>query len=898
MVRKPTLRNDPIALSVPVRIDSGVGVAEGRQPLRFGVCLPKGHVFEPLSGTLLDEQGRGSTVQVRPLASWGDGSVKWLLVDAMSPPLAPGTSQVQLRVSSATASQAGGSGVLVREVGGVFVVDTGVAQFRLDRRCLQPFSRVELNDRLVIAEPGCRTICTDAQGRSHEAETVEANVETAGPIRTTLCLVGHFRRLRGLRFQARISFFARSGLVRMDLTVHNPNRARHKGGLWDLGDAGSILFKDLTVGISPALGVGRETAWRAEARIPFEHIADRALEIYQDSSGGDNWQSPNHVNREGRVPCRFRGYRLRYGETEKYGLRASPTVLMLGRECAVGVAVPEFWQQFPKAIEAADGRLLIRLFPRQWDDVFELQGGERKTHTIWLCFGRGQEEVAESLDWVHQPARPYCPPEWYASSGAVPHLLPESADGDSRLKTLMREALEGHGGLLRGRDVIDEYGWRNFGDLWANHEEAYYDGPRPVISHYNNQFDVVYGAILQLMCSGDSRWFEVFDPLARHVMDIDIYHTELDKPNYSGGCFWQTDHYLSAHTATHRTYSRENAPASASSYGGGPSCEHNYATGLLHYYWMTGDADAREAVLGAARWVIDMDDGARTVLGLIDDGPTGWATCSQALDYQGPGRGSANSLNVLLDAYLLSENGEYLEKAEQIVRRCVHPADDIHRLDLLDAEPRWSYTMFLSALARYLDVKAERQALDEDYAYGRASLLHYAEWMAVNERPYLDRPEELEYPTETWAAQEFRKANVMLAATRHATGDLKAGLERRAAELAERAWNDLLAFPSRAVLRAVAIMMVEGLHDRYWRVSSPAPAPQVDLPAKVLASPPRPFCPQRARVRERVSSVRGIVTTGLRLVRPGSWRPILSAVHRYLAISRARHTNLQPITVK
>ena len=32
------------------------------------------------------------------------------------------------------------------------------------------------------------------------------------------------------------------------------------------------------------------------------------------------------------------------------------------------------------------------------------------------------------------------------------------------------------------------------------------------------------------------------------------------------------------------------------------------------------------------------------------------------------------------------------------------------------------------------------------YAYARASLLHYARWMADHEVPYLSRPERLEYP--------------------------------------------------------------------------------------------------------------------------------------------------------
>ena len=69
------------------------------------------------------------------------------------------------------------------------------------------------------------------------------------------------------------------------------------------------------------------------------------------------------------------------------------------------------------------------------------------------------------------------------------------------------------------------------------------------------------------------------------------------------------------------------------------------------------------------------------------------------------------------------------------------------------------------------------------YAYARAALLHYAGWMLEHEVPYFDRPEKLEYPTETWAAQEFRKANVLRLAAAHADEPLRspaAGPGRRA----------------------------------------------------------------------------------------------------------------------
>ena len=59
------------------------------------------------------------------------------------------------------------------------------------------------------------------------------------------------------------------------------------------------------------------------------------------------------------------------------------------------------------------------------------------------------------------------------------------------------------------------------------------------------------------------------------------------------------------------------------------------------------------------------------------------------------------------------------------------------------------------------------------------------------ERPYLDQREQLEFPNETWAAQEFRKANVLRLAAAHVEDPLRSRLIRRGEELSRRAWDDL-----------------------------------------------------------------------------------------------------------
>src|SRR5262249_28186172 len=157
-------------------------------------------------------------------------------------------------------------------------------------------------------------------------------------------------------------------------------------------------------------------------------------------------------------------------------------------------AVPDFWQQFPKAVEAEGRCLRIGLFPGQFDDLFELQGGEQKTHDIWLHVGPPGPKSLAGCEWVYQPVRVHAQPEWYAGSGALPYLFTAPIKPETPLGALLDGAVHGPTSLVSRREIIDEYGWRHFGEIYADHEGAYYQGPAPVISHYNNQYDVIYGA--------------------------------------------------------------------------------------------------------------------------------------------------------------------------------------------------------------------------------------------------------------------------------------------------------------------------------------------------------------------------------------------------------------------
>ena len=89
--------------------------------------------------------------------------------------------------------------------------------------------------------------------------------------------------------------------------------------------------------------------------------------------------------------------------------------------------------------------------------------------------------------------------------------------------------------------------------------------------------------------------------------------------------------------------------------------------------------------------------------------------------------------------------------------------------------------------------------------------------MATNERPYLDRPEILEYPTETWAAQDMRKSEVFKYAAKHAAGDERAAFLERSDFFFGYSVTTLRSLPTRTFARPVVILLTNGLMHAYFQ---------------------------------------------------------------------------------
>jgi len=930
--------SDPVSSVIIPTVLRSRSTTTRNVPVVGGLCLPKGQLSDTVCGHV---EGFASAVdaQFEVLNRWNDGSVRWMLASFVAPEVTsderelgliprhrvypggpPDSAPLDNQANNQANNQAGATHTRTsgaksvgppRQAGWGGESQSQTTTIKLQDGEIQLITRNLNSDPPMERTLRLKPILRDINGKQQALQFDGIRDEVVGPVRQVFVIASRIQALPFVTLQYRLTSWPSVGLLQVETRIRNTRRAKHAGGLWDLGDAGSFPFQSLEVSIGcDDISSGAKICWKAEQDQPAR-FAQSAVLLQQFSSGQRYWSSPNHTTASGKSPVRTRGYIAASDGGNLRGYRAEPTLMIDGEDCCLTLAIPEFWQQFPGSLSAAMESMKVGLFPALNSVSYELQGGEQKTQSFWLSTGTGRGDI-NHLDWVYDVPRllqssssiaaanvlPWLPrsttclrsgiencpePEQVATNEytAIKTRFETNRATVNRLEEYLHKATSGSFSLEARRASIDEYGWRNFGDIPADHEQTHYAGSNTIVSHYNNQFDMIFGGILQLAESGDLKWFDLLDPLARHVMDIDIYHTSADRAAFNGGMFWHTDHYVDAHTCTHRTYSRHNQTP-GKPYGGGPGCEHNYTTGLLHYHFLTGSSEAREAVLSLAEWVIQMDDGRKTVFGLLDDGPTGAASATVSPDFHGPGRGAGNSINALLDAWLLTGSDRYLNKLEELIRRCVHPTQNPHELHLLDAEGHWSYTVFLNSLGRYLLAKRDADMFDAMYSYARDVMVLYGRWMAAHERRTLDRPEELQYPTEAWAAQDLRKANVLRIAASCEENEQQAVAMRSKADLiSDAAWTDLEAFGNSSLTaRCLAILMTEGQREVFHRSGETARIPKG--PSIGIIGTWSMFIPQKQRVRQLLKSPSRLLIASALALHPQRIRNSLTALRRQL----------------
>lgn len=815
--------------SVTIRLHAERPVRRSREPVTIGLPWPKG-VIRNENDFRLTGASESELLQAHCLDRWADGSIRWCLFDFFAT-----TDGVDYHIDAY--SKTPQSGCTAGPDFADIRFDDAESALTLRRGQL---TAVQLNLRLL----------RDADAESLvNIQLREIQVE-GGHVRKRIHFSPRVRLPDGLELSGFIDLYAGHSTARLRLSLRNTRPCSHPGGTWDLGNPGSSYIRELSLTLCSTAQSDRFRTYCTPEACRLLKTEGAPVDLYQASSGGQNWNNHNHLDRNRKIPLPFRGYRLASPAGVMEGLRSTPIVMREAGEQLLAVAVPRFWQNFPQRIRSNERGLTLELLPTRDGFEHELMGGEQKTWDFYLAFGA--DEVSDPpFEWCRDPLLAHADPVWYSTTGAIPYLSPAATDRNAVYRSLVDQAIEGPNNFFEKREAIDEYGWRHFGDVYADHEAVFHKGSERLVSHYNNQFDFVNGCAVQFLRSADRRWWQLLIPAADHTCDIDTYHTTGDKGAYNGGLFPFTFHYFDADTSGHRGYPRVLQNGTTESFerdldalgatgealkraiarglGGGPSASHIYNQGLMLSWFLTGVPQYRDEAVGQAEYILRMDRPS-PLLRLLSSEYSGGATPSGSSDYHGPGRASANSILALLVGHRLTGRREFLEKAEQLIRRVSHPRQNLKSLDLLNAELRWFYVMHLQALGAYLDHKAELGEIDAEYAYARFTLLHYARWMAVNERPFLSRKEQLQYPTETWPAQDMRKVEAFQYAAKHAEGAEKELFLERADWFFHEIVASLSGFETRSLCRPVNLMMNFGWSRSWWQAhpDTQAPVPAVD----------------------------------------------------------------------
>ena len=215
---------------------------------------------------------------------------------------------------------------------------------------------------------------------------------------------------------------------------------------------------------------------------PIAATLEAKAEIYQDSSGGENWNryqaSQFHPRPNSYVS--LKGYRTLLGGVEAAaGQRALGWLDVSDAGQGLTVGVEDFWQNYPKALAAdQDGTVEIGLFPADMRRIFPCAAASTDTRgaVVFHAGAAGEDGNKAIAVGFSAPLRLEASPQWLAKTraSATSTLSIWSTTGRTRSAIFRPSGLfRGHAAgpsLFSRREENEFYGWMDYGDVSIDFE--------------------------------------------------------------------------------------------------------------------------------------------------------------------------------------------------------------------------------------------------------------------------------------------------------------------------------------------------------------------------------------------------------------------------------------------
>lgn len=648
------------ALHVEVTVREDAGIARSAEIVTAGVPLPQAAgVRDVRTLRLLDETGGEVPLQARVLSRWGapasDGKapIRWVLADF--PASIPGRGSRRFTLQTGAAAR-DAAAPLARKERGAVVVEADGHSLSFTTKAPGPM-------RLVASAPD--------GGAPVEGIAREIEIEENGPLRASIKvtgdLAGGFEEKGGrhpLRWILRWHVEKGSPLVRVVATIENPDRP-HEKPFNDAGDPVGKRFGRLALELrEPPPGAAASSAESSEG--------GGRLRVVQEGSG--------YVATRGKKQV---------GE----GPRAAGWISAGG----MSLGMRAFAENHPKALVAGDGVLALELFPADADP--QIFGGARaKTHDVWLRYPGGIDSPREAAAAAMRPLRATVAPAWLQQTGALGALSVEDTRRFAAFEGTLDRIVAGDGvpadgTLFDERRAVGATGWRDYGDSPRDAD--------PGARRFGNaEFDFGWVLLRQYLREPehDAVWLEQAEAVLRHVMDVDVLHTDDD-----------------ARWANHGV--RKHDGGKFTEHGRGPDFSHFWVRGMLAYHLVTGDERAREVAVGeVGRWIENREEPSRsgTLIWADELRDVGWV------------------LVALADLHDVTGDPKWLSLSKRVVHAMVLPGVDAEGtmrdaafLNRRDGMMPWQQAYVADGLGRYALARRASGDADEKAEAALARMLDF-----------------------------------------------------------------------------------------------------------------------------------------------------------------------------
>lgn len=698
------------SLSIPVTITEPSGVARSGEGIHSGIPFKKGAVFSPEDLILLDSQGSPVPVQFESLSKWGDGSLRWVLLNFCEKIGANVSKKYTLRLRKTGEKHTFPRRITIKDTNDVFTVDTGRIRFDVPIYSGSILSNIQRKDGsgnwVSVSRNGLDAIIWRTGVKKFRSRVENCTVENAGPLKTVIKIEGHHllwdhttgdydpSEISTFAFIMRVFVYADSDELRLQYTFINdnrdnrihPNERYHVYSMEELADykwvnghwlerPKAIKFREKELleddygqvnvhDIKLHLSLDDEyTDYRlgVSGGVPVEGSIDGPVAIQQTGPVA----SYEYYHKEMPYPqVPFKAQVIHgKGQPSNEFEKAEGWVQMSGEKGSLFLGSKYFWQYHPKIIALNKNKLEYHVW-NGLEDIPSPEIGFAKTHEMILRFGEPavQFDTEALMAWLNRPLMAVTTPEQYLSSGVFGTFLPADYSRWSAVEDYILRSAEN---TEKTRATENIYGVRNYGDV---------PGIRYVPIYYNLEYDMMLGPALQYARTGKRVYIDEVDVMAWHFMDVDVLHASNSALNEKGQHMHFTDH---AKGETH--------------------AGHGTVEGLWQYYMFTGEPRAKEVAVGIGDFFakiaayndfLDFRDDEERIIG--------W------------------SLKALVSSWRATRNPRYKLAAQMIVEQAIagqnkdtgnwdhplYPNEDTHRPVCVGGKP-WMVGIILQGMKLY-----------------------------------------------------------------------------------------------------------------------------------------------------------------------------------------------------